>query len=122
MKRCLIVDDSRIIRRVASRIVEDLGFKAEEASDGAKALDASKVNLPDVVLLDWAMPNMNGLEYLKALRQLPNGGTTRVVFCTTENDVEHIQTALDAGADEYIMKPFDGDIVRAKFAIIGVLD
>lgn len=122
MKRCLVVDDSRVIRRVASRIVEDLGFKVEEAQDGAKALDASKVNMPDVVLLDWAMPNMNGLEYLEALRKLPHGETPRVVFCTTENDVEHIQTALDAGADEYIMKPFDSEIVRAKFEIIGVLD
>ncbi len=122
MKRCLVVDDSRVIRRVASRIVEDLGFKVEEAKDGAKALDASKVSMPDVVLLDWAMPNMNGLEYLEALRKIPNGDTARVIFCTTENDVEHIQKALDAGADEYIMKPFDSEIVRAKFEIIGVLD
>lgn len=122
MKRCLIVDDSRVIRRVAGRIVEDLGFKVEEAADGAKALDASKVSLPDVVLLDWGMPNMNGIEYLTELRKLPNGTEPRVVFCTAENDVEHIQTALDAGANEYIMKPFDGEIVRAKFEIIGALD
>ena len=122
MKRCLIVDDSRVIRRVASRIVEDLGFKIEEAPDGEKALNASKVSMPDVVLLDWEMPKVTGLEYLIALRKLPNGKNPRVVFCTTENDVEHIQTALDAGADEYIMKPFDGEIVRAKFEIIGVLD
>ncbi len=122
MKRCLIVDDSRVIRRVAGRIVEDLGFKAEEAPDGAKALDSSKVNMPDVILLDWEMPKMTGLEYLLALRKLPKGKNSRVVFCATENGVEHIQTALDAGADECIMKPFDGDIVRAKFEIIGVLD
>ena len=78
--------------------------------------------MPDVVFLNWAMPNMNGLDYLLELRKLPNGANSRVVFCTTENDVEHIQKALDAGADEYIMKPFDGEIVRAKFEIIGVLD
>lgn len=122
MKRCLIVDDSRVIRRVATRIVEELGFKAEEAADGAKALDATRVAMPDVVLLDWEMPNISGLDYLKALRKLPGGKSPKVVFCATENDVEHIQTALDAGADEYIMKPFDGEIIRAKFDIVGVLD
>ena len=122
MKRCLIVDDSRVNRRIAGRIVEDLGFKVEESADGAKALDASKFNMPDVILLDWAMPKMNGLDYLLELRKLPNGTSPRVFFCTNENDVEHIQSALDAGADEYIMKPFDGEIVRAKFEIIDVLD
>ena len=122
MKRCLIVDDSRVIRRVANRIVEDLGFKAEEAVDGAKALAATQVSMPDVVLLDWDMPNLSGLEYLIALRKLPKGDIPKVVFCATENDVEHIQQALDAGADEYIMKPFYSQIVRAKFDIIGVLD
>jgi two-component system, chemotaxis family, chemotaxis protein CheY len=122
MKRCLIVDDSRVIRRVANRIVEDLGFKAEEAVDGANALAATQVSMPDVVLLDWDMPNLSGLEYLIALRKLPKGDIPKVVFCATENDVEHIQQALDAGADEYIMKPFDSQIVRAKFDIIGVLD
>lgn len=122
MKRCLIVDDSRIIRRVARRIVEDLGFKAEEAVDGAKALDATKVSMPDVVLLDWEMPNLSGLGYVKELRTLSYGDKPKVVFCATENDPQRIQRALDAGADEYIMKPFDGEIVRAKFDIIGVLD
>jgi two-component system, chemotaxis family, chemotaxis protein CheY len=122
MKRCLIVDDSRVIRRVARRIVEDLGFKAEEAVDGAKALDATRVSMPNVILLDWEMPNLSGLGYLKELRALPNGHIPKVVFCATENDPKDIQEALNAGADEYIMKPFDGEIVRAKFDIIGVLD
>lgn len=122
MKRCLIVDDSRVIRRVARRIVEDLGFKVEEAVDGVKALDATRVSMPNIVLLDWEMPNLSGLGYLKELRALPNGQAPKVVFCATENDPEHIQEALDAGADEYIMKPFDGEIVRAKFDIIGALD
>lgn len=122
MKRCLIVDDSRVIRRVARRIVEDLGFKAEEAVDGAKALDATRVSMPNVVLLDWEMPNLSGLEYVKELRKMSNGDAPKVVFCATENDPQHIQEALDAGADEYIMKPFDGEIVRSKFDIIGVLE
>ena len=122
MKQCLIVDDSRVVRRVASRIVEDLGFVAEEVGDGAKALDMSRRRLPDVVLLDWEMPGLSGIEYVVELRKLPGGEATKVIFCATENDVEHIQQALNAGADEYIMKPFDGDIVQAKFNIVGVLD
>ena len=122
MKRCLIVDDSRIIRRVARRIVEDLGFKAEEAVDGAKALDAVRVSMPEMVLLDWEMPNLSGPDFVTALRKLPGGAGPKVVFCATENDADRIQHALDAGADEYIMKPFDGEIVRAKLDIVGLLD
>jgi len=122
MKQCLIVDDSRVVRRVASRIVEDLGFEPEEVEDGAKALEISRRQLPEVVLLDWEMPGLSGIEYVKELRKLPGGDAPKVIFCATENDVEHIQQALDAGADEYIMKPFDGDIVRAKFHIVGALD
>ncbi|NKB43040.1 MAG: response regulator [Alphaproteobacteria bacterium] len=122
MKRCLIVDDSRIIRRVARRIMEDLGFKAEEAVDGDKAIDAVRVSMPEIILLDWEMPNLSGPDFVTALRRLPGGAGPKVVFCAIENDVEHIQRALDAGADEYIMKPFDGEIVRAKLDIIGMLD
>lgn len=122
MKRCLIVDDSRIIRRVARRIMEDLGFKTEEAVDGAKAIDSVKVSMPEMVLLDWEMPNLSGLGFVSALRKLPGGDHPKVVFCAIENDIEHIEQALDAGADEYIMKPFDGEIVRAKLEIIGLLD
>ncbi|MEQ9444043.1 MAG: response regulator [Rhodospirillaceae bacterium] len=121
MKRCLVVDDSRVIRRVATRIVEDLGFKAEEAEDGEKALEASRSHMPDVVLLDWDMPNLSGIDFIKALRTMPGGETPKVVFCATQNDVKHIQQALDAGADEYIMKPFDGEIVYAKLKMIGAV-
>jgi two-component system chemotaxis response regulator CheY len=122
MKRCLIVDDSRVIRRVASRIVEDLGFEAEEVADGAKALALSQKRIPDIVLLDWEMPGLTGIEYVKELRKLPGGDAAKVIFCATENDVEQIKLALDSGADEYIMKPFDSDIVRAKFHIVGAID
>jgi len=122
MKSCLIVDDSRVIRKVARQIFEALSFSCEEAEDGQKALDACKAKMPDFVLLDWNMPVMNGLEYLLALRALPQGGDPVVVFCTTENDLNHIQQALSSGANEYIMKPFDADIVRSKLAQLGVID
>ena len=121
MKTCLVVDDSRVVRKVARRIVEDLGFSCEEAEDGQIALDACKNNMPTCILLDWNMPNMTGIEFLTALRALENGGDTKVVFCTTENEIEFIQKALEQGADEYIMKPFDSDIVETKFRQVGLL-
>jgi two-component system, chemotaxis family, chemotaxis protein CheY len=121
MKSCLIVDDSRVVRKVARRILEDLHFTIEEAADGKLALDACLKHMPDVVLLDWNMPVMNGIDFLRQLRRAPGGESPVVVFCTTENDIQHIQEAIGAGANEYIMKPFDSDILQAKFAQVGLL-
>ena len=121
MKTCLIVDDSRVIRKVARQIFEAIGYSCEEAENGQTALDACRASLPNFVLLDWNMPVMNGLDFLHALRQLPGGDAPSVVFCTTENDLAHIQEALGAGANEYIMKPFDADIIRGKLDQLGLL-
>ena len=121
MKTCLIVDDSGIIRKVARRILESLEFQILEAENGEQALDLCQRNLPDAVLLDWNMPKMDGYDFLHVLRRLPGGERPKVVFCTTENDVAHIARALQAGADEYIMKPFDRDIIEEKFQEIGLI-
>jgi two-component system chemotaxis response regulator CheY len=121
MKQCLIVDDSRVVRTIARRIVQELQFTTREAGNGAEALAACQQEMPDVILLDWNMPVMSGIEFLKALRHLPEGASPIVVFCTTENDLTHIQEAIAFGADEYIMKPFDSDIVQAKFSQVGLL-
>lgn len=121
MKSCLIVDDSKVIRMVAKKILQELSFSTEEANDGQMALDACVRAMPDAVLLDWNMPVMNGLEFLRKLRGLPGGEKPVVVFCTTENDIEHIQQAIEAGANEYIMKPFDSEILQAKFTQVGLL-
>ena len=121
MKSCLIVDDSRVIRMVARRILEDLDFEIAEAVDGQSALDQCHVGMPDVVLLDWNMPVMNGIDFLRALRQSSGGEKPVVVFCTTETDMDHIREAISAGANEYIMKPFDSDIIQAKFAQAGLI-
>ena len=77
--------------------------------------------MPDVILLDWNMPVMDGIDFLRELRNLPGGDIPKVIFCTTENDIESIQKAIDAGANEYIMKPFDSEIIQAKFAQVGLL-
>ncbi|MFO1013287.1 MAG: response regulator [Caulobacteraceae bacterium] len=121
MRTCLIVDDSRVIRKVARRILEDLGFEIAEAADGMEALAWCRAAMPDAILLDWNMPVMNGIDFLRRLRSEPGGAAPKVVFCTVESDVEHIREALDSGADEYIMKPFDGDIIEAKFVEAGLL-
>jgi two-component system chemotaxis response regulator CheY len=121
MKRCLVVDDSRVIRKVARRILEDLNFEISEAADGMEALTSCRASMPDVVLLDWNMPVMNGLDFLKALRLEPNGADPVVIFCTTENDMDHITEALSCGANEYIMKPFDTDIIEAKLSEVGLV-
>jgi two-component system chemotaxis response regulator CheY len=121
MKSCLIVDDSRVVRKVARRILEELEFAIEEASDGQVAIEFCQRQMPDAILLDWNMPVMSGIEFLRALRKMRGGEAPVVVFCTTENDIKHIQEAVASGANEYIMKPFDTDIIQAKFQQVGLL-
>jgi len=120
-KTCLIVDDSRIIRKVARRIVEGLGFEVEEAADGAEALTYCMGVMPYVVLLDWQMPVMDGLTFLRRLRDLPGGRAPKVLFCTIETRADRIAEALSAGADDYVMKPFDGEILHSKLAEVGAV-
>lgn len=120
-KSCLIVDDSRVVRKVARRIAEDLGFSCEEAENGIEAQEHCRQAMPDVILLDWNMPEMNGLEFLTELRKMKDGKAPKVVFCTIENKLPNIQKALQAGADEYIMKPFDSEIIQSKFTLVGLL-
>lgn len=121
MKHCLIVDDSRVVRTVAGRIVKDLSFEISEASDGAQALEQCRQRMPDAILLDWNMPVMNGLDFIHALRREVGGDEPIVVFCTNENDAEHIGEAIRSGANEYIMKPFDADIIESKFLEVGLI-
>ena len=119
-RTCLVVDDSRVVRKVARRILEANGFNVTEAADGQQALDACRANLPDCVLLDWNMPVMDGLTFLQTLRSEFGPDNPLVVFCTTENDMAHIETAMANGAQEYIMKPFDEDILTGKLAQVGL--
>lgn len=121
IRTCLIVDDSRIIRKVARRIVEGLGFEVDEAADGVEALSYCAGMMPDVVLLDWNMPVMDGLTFLRRLRATPGGDRPKVLFCTIETAPERIAEALSAGADDYVMKPFDSEILHSKFSEVGAV-
>jgi two-component system, chemotaxis family, chemotaxis protein CheY len=119
-KTCLIVDDSKVIRKVARHILETLDYSVSEAGDGREALAFCAASPPDVILLDWNMPVMSGIEFLCALRQTEVTKRSKIVFCTTENGSAHIKAAIDAGADEYIMKPFDRETLEAKLGFVGV--
>jgi two-component system chemotaxis response regulator CheY len=122
MKTCLVVDDSKVIRKVARHILEALDFSVEEAGDGQEALThcTTTPRTPDVILLDWNMPVMSGIEFLRALGEVDLPRRPKVVFCTTENGSAHIRAAIEAGADEYVMKPFDRDTIESKLQIVGV--
>ena len=108
------------MRKVARRLLEDLGFAVAEASDGSEGLAWCAAMMPDVVLLEADMSLASGLDFLRRLRLEPGGLKPKVIFCSAENDLERIREALDAGAAEYIIKPFDGEIVAEKLALAGV--
>ena len=116
MKSCLIVDDSSVVRKVARRILEDLDFIVDEAEDGQEAFDKCRQEMPDATLLDWQMPIMGGLEFLKLLRAFVGGQTPYVVYCVTEYDIGQIALGKKAGANDYLMKPFDRDMLESVFA------
>jgi len=120
MKHCLVVDDSRVIRTVARKILEDLSYSASSTEDGMTGLRACREKMPDLIFLDWNLPSMKGLEFIKSVRGQQDGAHPVILFCTTESDPTDIANAMAAGANEYVMKPFDGGVVRAKLVDIGI--
>lgn len=116
---CLVVDDSRVIRKVSSKIARSLGYEVIEAQDGLEALARCKQAMPELVLTDWDMPEMDGLEFVKNLRAIPTSKPPTVVFCTSKGQIAEIQAGVQAGADDYIVKPFDEGALRAKLEKLG---
>ena len=122
MARILVVDDMMTIRRILRTLLTNMGHVVDEADNGQNALKMLEGGTCyDLVISDWNMPVMDGYEFLRELRKLPGGQAPKVVFCTTENEVAQIARAIHAGADEYIMKPFDKDIIAAKFQEVGLV-
>jgi len=117
---CLLVDDSSLVRKIARKILACEGFEVDEAENGQIAIEKCLTRMPDVILLDWNMPVMDGLEFLKSLRRSEGGREPAVIFCTTETDIDHIQKALANGANEYLMKPFDQESLIAKLDMVYV--
>jgi two-component system chemotaxis response regulator CheY len=123
MSKALVVDDSRTIRIIVGRTLKELGYEVCEAGNGKEALkvmEAEKAAV-NLVLADWNMPEMNGLELLKQLRLDPELASLKILMVTTENELDHMVSALAAGANEYVMKPFTKDILREKLELVGIL-
>ncbi len=120
MKQVLVVDDSPVIRKIARRILEGMNFQTAEAVDGKQALNACSFLMPDAIIVDWSMPVLDGFDFTKQLRRMPDGDKPKILFCMSEYDVAQVARAMHAGADDILMKPFDKDLVKAKFEDIGV--
>ena len=120
MRTCLVIDDSRVIRKVVRRLLEDMGFEVTEAEDGAVALEACRAAMPLVVMVDAVMPNMDGVSFMKALRRETNGAPPAMIYCTTENDEPHIVAARAAGATQILFKPFDKETLENSLAGAGL--
>jgi two-component system, chemotaxis family, chemotaxis protein CheY len=121
MKQVLVVDDSPVVRKITRRILEGMQVSASEASDGRQALAVCSFLMPDAIFVDSSMPGLDGYDFLRELRQMPGGDKPKVVFCSTEHDISQIARAMHAGADEFLMKPFDRKSVETKFANLGVV-
>lgn len=120
--RVMIVDDSRAIRVMIGRIMVSLGFETSEASNGQEALDALvKGPVPELALVDWNMPVMDGLQFVQAARARPAWAAMRIVMVTTETEMSQIIRALDAGANEYVMKPFTAEVLREKLELLQLM-
>ena len=119
MPHVLVVDDSTVIRNIVRRVLEGMNLEASEASDVRQALAICSISMPDAIFVDGSMPTLDGCEFLRKLRRMHGGERPKAVICLNENDVAQIARAMHAGASDYMMKPFDADHVRAKFAALG---
>lgn len=118
-RRALVVDDSQAIRTIVGRFLRELGFEVSEAADGEEALNRVRAERPDLVLVDWNMPVMDGLELVRAVRANPDWERIQLMMVTTETEPAQIVRALGAGADEYLLKPFTRDGLAGKLALLG---
>jgi two-component system chemotaxis response regulator CheY len=117
----LVIDDSRTMRLILGRMLRDLVLDVSEASNGRDALNQLDAGLsPSVILVDWNMPEMTGIEFVEAVRRPPYQSTAKLVMVTTETEVPQVRRALESGADEYVMKPFTSDAIIEKLQLLGV--
>lgn len=122
MKTCLIVEDSDVIREIAMRILKDLSIEPKECENAAVALDACRQAKPDVVLLDWDLPQLGALDFLRGAAEFPQDERPAIILCATENDPQQFALAKAAGAAHHVLKPFDRQTIEAKLAEIGVIE
>ena len=119
--RALVVDDSRATRTILRQILKEIGFEVSEAGHGREALERLKeIGTPDLALVDWNMPEMNGFEFVRAVRADHAYDSMRLMMVTTETEMEQVAKALEAGANEYVMKPFTKDVILEKLDFLGI--
>jgi two-component system, chemotaxis family, chemotaxis protein CheY len=122
--QAIVVDDSRAMRLLMGRLLKDIGFEVDEAGDGCQALVRLRERLADnplqLALVDWNMPEMSGIELVEAVRADPAFAALRIVMVTTETELSQVSRAIEAGADEYLMKPFTRDDVLGKLELLGL--
>ncbi len=121
MPKCLIADDSKIIRMLLAKIMGNLDFEVIEAEDGEEVVELCQINEPDLIIMDWRLPILEGIDALYKIRNVKKLKQPKVIFCSSLTDVDKIKEALDGGADDYIMKPFDEEIIISKLAILGLV-
>lgn len=121
MASCLIADDSKVIRLLLSKIMSNFGFSIIEAEDGEDVVEMAQIHEPNVIIMDWSLPVLDGIDALYKIRELRLSQIPKVIFCSSSNDINRIQQAIEGGADDYIMKPFDEDIIASKLTILGLL-
>jgi two-component system, chemotaxis family, chemotaxis protein CheY len=124
MGKALVVDDSRAMRMILSKTLKEAGFEVSQAENGRDALDQLKKDgaAPELILVDWNMPELSGIDFLRALRSKPAYDRARVLMVTTETEIEQMACALEAGANEYLMKPFTPESVLDKLRLLGVAE
>ncbi|MBQ8465902.1 MAG: response regulator [Alphaproteobacteria bacterium] len=121
MATCLIADDSKVIRLLLSKIMSNLGFSVIEAEDGEDVIELTQTQEPDVIIMDWSLPVLDGIDALYKLRASNLPKAPKIIFCSSSSDLDRINQAIKGGADDYIIKPFDEDIVASKLTILGLL-
>lgn len=121
MALCLIADDSKVIRLLLSKIIGNMGFDVIEAEDGEDVVELCQLKEPDLVIMDWQLPVLDGIDALYKIRDMRLSRQPKVIFCSSYNDLARIEQAIEGGADDYIIKPFDEDIVASKLSILGLL-
>lgn len=119
--KCVIADDSKIIRMVLSKIFLGLGFEVFEAEDGEDVIEKCIENQPEVVVMDWWLPIIDGIDVLYKIRNSKQIRAPKIIFCSSNTDPEKISEALQGGADDYLMKPFDEEIIKSKLIILGIM-
>ncbi len=117
----LVIDDSRAIRKILGQFLKEMSFQVTEAQHGAEALEKlNELKTVDLALVDWNMPEMNGYEFVCEARKNPDHANMKIMMVTTESEIPQVQKALEAGANEYVMKPFTREVIREKLELIGI--